>query len=93
MGTPEEMINIVRAALATGADAATKQQAAGVLRALLAAIEATPGAPLAPLAPLAPSPADLFGAIVEKLRPYLPSEPTPTVPRLNIPLVPLPPKP
>jgi hypothetical protein len=94
MGTPDEMINIVRAALAPGADAATKQQAGVVLRALLAAIETSPGASLAgtvAVAPIGvPSAADIFGAIVEKLRPHLPADAPTTIPRLNIPLVPLP---
>lgn len=96
MGTPDEMINAVREALAPGADSATRQKAAGVLRALLAVVEAAPGASLAAaLVPSPPpsigaSPADLFGAIIEKLRPYLPSDAALTVARLNIPLVPLP---
>ena len=97
MGTPENTAHIVdalRAAFAPGADAVTKEGAAGILRALLATLEATPGAPLLPSTSGSPgTPAaqpDLLGALVEKFRAYLPADAALTIPRLNIPLVTVP---
>src|SRR5262245_49987569 len=101
MGTFEDAVKLVRAAFEPGADQATKQQAATMLRSLLAVLETTPGAPLAtpsagapPAAPAnspaLPSATDRLGAFVEALKQHLPPEKLrqlDSVPRLNIPLV------
>lgn len=91
MGNLDEMIQIVRAALEPGADAATKQRAATILRSALTVLEVAPGAPLAAAAPPAGGAGigDLLGALVEKLRPLLPPGAEPEIPRLAIPFVPV----
>jgi len=94
----DEMINTVRAAFAPGADAATKQQAAAILRGLLGMLESGSGgastlasrltagsAPVAP--PAAPMATDLLTAIVELVRPHLPAEALAQMPRFRVPLI------
>lgn len=91
MGNMDEMIQIVRAALDPGADAATRQRAATILRSVLAVLETAPGAPLVPpsVAPPAGGGADLLGALIEKFRTFLPPGMETQIPRLAIPLVPV----
>jgi hypothetical protein len=81
----------VRAAFAPGADAATKQQAVTLLRALVRALE--PGSTLpsdagrpAPLQTEPAKPPDLLSLILDQLRPHLPPT-TEVTPRLNIPII------
>jgi hypothetical protein len=98
----EEMISTVKAALAPGADAATKQQAAGILRGLLGMLESGgPSASGVPAGSVGPAPnaqpypagTDLLAAIVEYVRPHLPAEAVAQMeqmPRFRVPLVNLP---
>jgi hypothetical protein len=90
MDNIDQLMATVRAAFAPDADAATKHQAAAILRSALAVLDASPGAPLAPSAP-APATAapDVLGLIVERFRPLLPTDVASTIPRLNLPMVPL----
>jgi hypothetical protein len=83
----DEMIEKVRAAFEPGADVATKQQAAAILRGVLGMLEqgsqpaATGGAPTSPVE------TDLLGRIVEYVRPYLPEEALQQMPRFRVPLI------
>ncbi len=94
----EEMINTVKAALAPGADVATKQQAAGILRALLGTLESGGGGAVAPASSVSAMPSahvpppgtDLLTAIVEYVRPHLPPEALAHIPRFRVPLIKLP---
>ena len=83
---PDEILNALRAAMAPGADPTTKQTAAVALRSLLTLIQAPAGAGAGPGAPAG---TDLLGALVEKFRPLLPAEVAASIPRLNIPFVPV----
>ncbi len=88
----EDMINTVKAALAPGADAGTKQQAAGILRGLLAMLESGAGATVG--GPVQAPPTlgtDLLTAIVEYVRPHLPPEALAQMPRFRVPMINLPP--
>ena len=88
----DEMINTVRAALAPGADAATKEKAASILRAALGMLESGAGGaqvdgPTA-TAPSAVAPApDLLTMIVESVRPHLPPEALAEMTRFRVPLI------
>jgi hypothetical protein len=87
----EEMIKTVRAALEPGADAATKQQAAAILRGVLGMLEAgTPAAPPTASLDASSRAPDLLGRIVEYVRPYLPEEALQQMPRFRVPFVDLP---
>lgn len=94
MGTLEDAVKVVRAALEPGADAAAKQQASMVLRSLLAVVEAVPGVPLATGGTPTSTPVvDVLGAIIEKFKALVPATGAKVeIPRLNIPIVTLPPK-
>jgi hypothetical protein len=82
MGTAEDAVNAVRAAFEPGADDATKQKAASILRSLLSVLEATPGVPIG-----ASGQPDILGALVEKFRAMLPEDAARGVHKLTIPLV------
>jgi molybdopterin-guanine dinucleotide biosynthesis protein A len=89
----DEMINTVKAALAPGADADTKRQAAGILRGLLAMLESGGGVAVGAVAAVqAPTlGTDLLAAIVEYVRPHLPPEALAQMPRFRVPMINLPP--
>jgi hypothetical protein len=95
----EEMISTVKAAVAPGADAATKQQAAGILRGLLAMLESGGLGASGPASAVGASPNpqtpqignDLLTAIVEYVRPHLPPEALAQMPRFRVPLINMPP--
>jgi len=101
MGSEAEVIDLIRAAFAPGADAATKQRAKSVLQMMISALDATPGAPLGVPPPVAaPAPAappaaalDPFGALIERYRSLLPPDAQRAVQdstrRLTIPLIPI----
>jgi hypothetical protein len=82
----DEMIGTVRAAFSPGADAATKQQAASILRGLLTMLEGQSGAGPegATAAPVAP---DLLATIVENLRQFLPPDALTGMPRFRVPFI------
>ncbi len=92
----DEMIETVRAAFAPGADAATKQRAASILRGLIGVLEAgvvgVPAEQPGPFSTPAPQPerpggADVLTAIVEYVRPHLPEDALAQMPRLRMPLI------
>jgi hypothetical protein len=89
----DEMINTVRAALTPGADAATKEKAAAILRAALGMLESGAdgaggaGAPMAIAAPTVPTAPDLLTTIIEYVRPHLPPEALAEMPRFRVPLI------
>jgi hypothetical protein len=87
----DEMISTVRAAFAPNADPQTKQQAAAILRGLLAMLEPGASASAAPpagaLAAPATAPPDVLAAIVESVRPLLPPETLAKMPRFRVPFI------
>ena len=83
----DEMIGTVRAAFAPGADAATKQQAAAILRGLLGMLESGGATAPAASSPPAPPAPDVLAAIVENIRPLLPPETLANMPRFKVPLI------
>ena len=88
----DDMIATVRAALSPGADAATKQRAAVILRGVVSMLEADPSpvdaatAPAAAVAAAAPVP-DVLGVLIEAVRQRLPPGAVVDVPRFQIPIV------
>jgi hypothetical protein len=88
----DEMIKTVRAALEPGADAATKQQAAAILRGVLGMLEGGGESPPSmPPTAAAPTPdADLLSRIIEYVRPYVPEDAFEQMPRFRVPIVNLP---
>jgi hypothetical protein len=93
----DEMVDTVRAALTPGADPATRQRAAAILRGLLTMLEggtaaagaqetspATGGKVEAPPVPQA---TDWFGAFIDQLRPFLPAEALPNPPAFRVPMI------
>jgi|CXWL01.1.fsa_nt_gi hypothetical protein len=85
----DAMIDKVKAAFAPGADAATKQQAATILRGLLSMLESgvQPTAIVPGVAPASSGPPDVLTAIVESLRPFLPPEAAANLPRFRVPMI------
>lgn len=102
MGTEEDVINMLRAAFAPGADPALKRQAADVLRSLVAVLDATPGAPLVAAPPVAAPPAtaapvvappqpDKLAEIIERYGARLSPDERAATRCLNIPMIQIPP--
>jgi hypothetical protein len=90
----DEMIDTVKAALTPGADEATKQKAAAILRGVLTMLDpggaqaaTSSSVPLAAQATAAPALPDLLSAIVERVRPLLPAEALADMPRFRVPLI------
>ena len=87
-----EMIEVVRAAFAPGADDETKRRGAAILHAALNLLEPPP--PTTSAVPPMPtttaphgSPPDVLAWIIERLRLLVPAEKLKTVPGLHIPMI------
>ena len=101
----DQLLESIRAAVATGASDDVKVAGATACRTILIALEAKPGEPMAAPAPITTTSAPEIGAIVAglkgvpveqlldlaiaKLRTMVPADATPTVQKLSIPLVPV----
>jgi hypothetical protein len=101
----DNLIEAIRAAIIEGATEDARKAGASACRAILAALEARPGEPLVPPVPTSTSSAEIIALVstlrgvptdqlldlaIAKLRTLVPTDQTPTVRSIKIPIVPMP---